>query len=50
VLLVHAGGQMAAIGGGGLVHISRGMSHTFATTRQPCKLPRAAHPPAEPGN
>jgi len=32
VLLVHAGGQMAAIPRGGLVHISRGMSHTFATT------------------
>jgi mannose-6-phosphate isomerase-like protein (cupin superfamily) len=32
VLLVHAGGQLAAIPEGGLVHIGRGMPHTFATT------------------
>jgi mannose-6-phosphate isomerase-like protein (cupin superfamily) len=32
VLLVHADGQVATIPEGGLVHVSRGMPHTFATT------------------
>ena len=32
VLLVHADGQVAAIPEGGLVHVSHGMPHTFATT------------------
>ena len=32
VLLVRDGGQVAAIGEGGLVHIGRGTPHTFATT------------------
>ena len=31
-LLVHADGQVATIREGGLVHISCGMAHTFATT------------------
>jgi mannose-6-phosphate isomerase-like protein (cupin superfamily) len=31
VLLVHAGGQVATIPEGGLVHVSHGMPHTFAT-------------------
>jgi quercetin dioxygenase-like cupin family protein len=31
-LLVHADGQVATIREGGLVHISCGMPHTFATT------------------
>jgi mannose-6-phosphate isomerase-like protein (cupin superfamily) len=32
VLLVHADGQLATIPEGGLVHVSQGMPHTFATT------------------
>jgi mannose-6-phosphate isomerase-like protein (cupin superfamily) len=32
VLLVHTGGRLAAISEGGLVRVSRGMPHTFATT------------------
>lgn len=32
VLLVHADGQVATITEGSLVDVSRGMSHTFATT------------------
>lgn len=32
VLLVHADGRVATISEGGLVHVSRGMPHTFATT------------------
>ena len=32
VLLVHADGQVATITEGGLVRVSRGMPHTFATT------------------
>ena len=32
VLLVHADGQVATIPEGGLVHVSHGMPHTFATT------------------
>jgi mannose-6-phosphate isomerase-like protein (cupin superfamily) len=32
VLLVHADGQVATIPEGGLVYVSRGMPHTFATT------------------
>ena len=32
VLLVHADGQVATVPEGGLVHVSHGMPHTFATT------------------
>ena len=32
VLLVHADGRVATISEGGLVHVSRGIPHTFATT------------------
>ncbi len=32
VLLVHAGGQVTAVPEGGLVHVSAGTPHTFATT------------------
>jgi quercetin dioxygenase-like cupin family protein len=45
VLLVHADGQVATVTEGSLVHVSRGMPHTFATTPDSAAHFLALHAP-----
>jgi mannose-6-phosphate isomerase-like protein (cupin superfamily) len=49
VLLVYADGQVATIPEGGLVHVSGGMPHTFATTPDSPARFFVLHTPAGPG-
>jgi mannose-6-phosphate isomerase-like protein (cupin superfamily) len=50
VLLVHAGGQVTAVREGGLVHVSGGMPHTFATTPGSPARFLVLHTPGNSGN
>jgi mannose-6-phosphate isomerase-like protein (cupin superfamily) len=50
VLLVHAGGQVTAIPEGGLMHVSAGMPHTFATTPGSPARFLVLHTPGPPPN
>lgn len=48
VLLVHAGGQVTVLGEGGLVHVSGGVPHTFATTSGSAARFLVLHTPGKP--
>jgi len=49
VLLVYADGQVATVPEGGLVHVSGGMPHTFATTLDSPARFFVLHTPSGPG-